>query len=132
MNIFFIQNEKLSNFVFLQNVTYLEEAFGSVIVYQPNAENVKIQQFCKQLSELFAVGLDLHDIIGLFWKHLNSKCYYFIRVVGTIFSSFSVEQKESALRCYLSLVAAEPKSEQLKNLFHVILQLVNTNVIVAR
>lgn len=55
-----------------------------------------------------------------------------MHVSGTIFTSLSVEQKESALRCYLSLVAAEPKFEQLKNLFHVILQLVNANVIAAR
>lgn len=107
----------------MQNVTYLEEAFGSVIVYQPNAENVKIEQFCKQMSECYWF---------FFLENLDLKWYYFIRITGTIFTPFSVEQKESALRCYLLLVAAKPKSEQLKNLFHVILQLVNNNVIAAR
>lgn len=34
-----------------QNVTFLEEAFGCVIVHQPNAVITKVQQLSEQMSK---------------------------------------------------------------------------------
>lgn len=49
-----------------------------------------------------------------------------------ILANLTADQKENALRNYISLAAAEHKLEHLKWLFQVIIQLVNANVIVAR
>lgn len=51
---------------FLQNVTFLDEAFGCVIVHQPNIGTTKIQQLSEQISKFNWMILSAFNIIGMF------------------------------------------------------------------